>query len=35
MGAHGQELAKKFSAEAWAERWHNYMIDLVGPSTVQ
>jgi asparagine synthase (glutamine-hydrolysing) len=32
MGRHGQDLAKNFSAEAWADRWHNYMIDLVGPS---
>jgi asparagine synthase (glutamine-hydrolysing) len=29
MGRHGQALARNFSAEAWAERWHNYMIDLV------
>ena len=30
MGRRGQDLAKSFSADAWAERWHNYVIDLVG-----
>jgi glycosyltransferase involved in cell wall biosynthesis len=30
MGRRGQALARNFSAEAWAERWHNYVIDLVG-----
>jgi glycosyltransferase involved in cell wall biosynthesis len=30
MGRQGQALAASFSADAWAERWHNYMIDLVG-----
>ena len=29
MGRRGQELAGNFSADAWATRWHNYMIDLV------
>ena len=28
MGRRGRELAGHFSADAWAERWHNYMIDL-------
>ena len=28
MGRSGRELARNFSAEAWADRWHNYMIDL-------
>jgi glycosyltransferase involved in cell wall biosynthesis len=32
MGRHGQQLAGAFSAEAWASRWHHYMIDLVGHS---
>ena len=30
MGRRGREFAKSFSAEQWAERWHNYMIDLAG-----
>lgn len=30
MGREGQALARRFSADAWAERWHNYVIDLVG-----
>jgi glycosyltransferase involved in cell wall biosynthesis len=29
IGRRGQELARNFSADAWATRWHNYMIDLV------
>jgi glycosyltransferase involved in cell wall biosynthesis len=32
MGRRGQQLAKSFSAQAWARRWHNYMADLVGHS---
>jgi glycosyltransferase involved in cell wall biosynthesis len=35
MGRRGQPLAKNFSAAVWAERWHNYMIDLVGHSNGQ
>jgi len=30
MGRTGRELARNFSAEVWADRWHNYMIDLAG-----
>ena len=30
MGRHGQAQASTFSAAAWAERWHNYVIDVVG-----
>lgn len=30
MGRSGQALAMPFSATAWAERWHNYMTDLLG-----
>jgi len=33
MGRHGQALARSFSAEEWANRWHNYMIDLVGSAS--
>jgi glycosyltransferase involved in cell wall biosynthesis len=29
MGAKGRELARVFSAETWAERWHNYMFDVI------
>ena len=32
MGRRGRQLAQQFSAEAWAARWHHYMIDLVGHS---
>jgi asparagine synthase (glutamine-hydrolysing) len=35
MGRRGQELARNFSADAWATRWHNYMIDLVEQRPVQ
>lgn len=28
-GRRGQALAEAFSAEAWAQRWHNYMIEAV------
>ncbi len=35
MGRRGQQLASSFSAEAWALRWHNYMLDLVGHSNPQ
>lgn len=35
MGRRGQQLARGFSAGAWAARWHNYMIDLVGHSNRQ
>ena len=35
MGRRGQPLARGFSAVAWAARWHNYMIDLVGHSNRQ
>ena len=29
MGRRGQPLAAAFSAEAWAERWHNYMLEAL------
>jgi len=29
MGRRGQPLAAAFSAEAWAERWHNYMLETL------
>jgi glycosyltransferase involved in cell wall biosynthesis len=33
MGRSGRDLARNFSAEVWANRWHNYMLDLaVRPS---
>jgi glycosyltransferase involved in cell wall biosynthesis len=35
MGRTGQDLARNFSADAWAARWHNYMIDLVGQPSRQ
>lgn len=28
LGRRGQSLAEAFSAEAWAERWHNYMLEV-------
>ncbi len=28
MGRRGRDLAANFSAEQWAARWHNYMLDL-------
>ena len=31
MGRQGRDRARSFSADAWAERWHNYVIDLVEP----
>jgi glycosyltransferase involved in cell wall biosynthesis len=30
MGQRGQALAQAFSAEAWAARWHNYMLEILG-----
>ena len=29
IGRRGQALAEAFSAEAWAERWHQYMLEVV------
>lgn len=29
MGLRGQALAEGFSADAWATRWHNYMLDAI------
>jgi glycosyltransferase involved in cell wall biosynthesis len=29
MGRRGQPLAEAFSAVAWAERWHNYMLETL------
>ena len=29
MGQRGQALAQAFSAEAWAARWHNYMLEIL------
>jgi glycosyltransferase involved in cell wall biosynthesis len=29
VGRRGQALADAFSAEAWAQRWHNYMIEAL------
>jgi hypothetical protein len=29
MGRRGQALAEGFSADAWALRWHNYLLDAV------
>lgn len=28
VGRRGQSLAEAFSAEAWAERWHNYLLEV-------
>lgn len=28
MGRRGQALAEAFSADAWAARWHNYMLEM-------
>jgi glycosyltransferase involved in cell wall biosynthesis len=33
MGRRARELSQTFSADAWAARWHNYMIDLVDQRT--
>ncbi len=33
IGRRGQALAKPFSAEAWATRWHRYFIDALNGST--
>jgi glycosyltransferase involved in cell wall biosynthesis len=30
MGHRGQALAQAFSADAWAARWHNYMLEILG-----
>jgi glycosyltransferase involved in cell wall biosynthesis len=30
MGARGQALAQGYSAEAWAQRWHEYMLEAIG-----
>lgn len=30
IGRRGQPLAAAFSAEAWAERWHQYLFEVVG-----
>jgi glycosyltransferase involved in cell wall biosynthesis len=30
MGARGQALAQSYSAEAWAQRWHEYMLEAIG-----
>jgi len=30
MGQRGQALAAAFSADAWAARWHNYMVEILG-----
>ena len=35
MGRQGQERASCFSAEAWAERWHNYVIDVMRQPQLQ
>lgn len=32
MGRRGRELSQAFSAQAWAARWQNYMIDVVDRS---
>jgi glycosyltransferase involved in cell wall biosynthesis len=32
MGKRGQALADAFSAESWAERWHNYLIESCAAS---
>ncbi len=33
MGRRGQALAEGFSAEAWAVRWHNYLLEAVDEKT--
>jgi glycosyltransferase involved in cell wall biosynthesis len=35
MGRRGRELSQSFSADAWAARWHNYMLDLAGHASRQ
>jgi glycosyltransferase involved in cell wall biosynthesis len=30
MGARGRDIARAFSAPAWAERWHGYVLDVIG-----
>ncbi len=30
MGRRGQALADAFSAEAWAKRWHQYLLEVMG-----
>jgi len=35
MGRRGQALAKAFSAEAWAARWHEYFIDALDASAAR
>lgn len=30
MGRNGQAIARTFSAQSWAERWHHYMIEALG-----
>jgi len=30
MGARGQALAQGYSAEAWAQRWHEYVLEATG-----
>ena len=32
MGQRGREFARSFSADAWAARWHNYLIDVMRPA---
>ncbi len=34
MGHRSQTLAEPFSAEAWAARWHNYMLEILGEDGV-
>ena len=29
MGRRGQSLARPFAAQAWAERWHHYMLEAL------
>jgi hypothetical protein len=29
LGRNGQAMAAAFSAPAWAERWHHYMIETL------
>lgn len=29
MGGRGQAMAEAFSAQAWASRWHNYLLDAI------
>ena len=33
MGARGSALAEAHSSEAWATRWHNYLLDVVEGSS--